>query len=57
MFLARLIEHCGLITPFQAAQVDMLVGSVANGLCSSGGFCAGSSIVTEHQVGHMVDTL
>jgi serine palmitoyltransferase len=32
-----------------AAQVDMLVGSVANGLCSSGGFCAGSSIVTEHQ--------
>ncbi|KAH0831343.1 serine palmitoyltransferase [Lanmaoa asiatica] len=32
-----------------AAQIDMLVGSVANGLCSSGGFCAGSSIVTEHQ--------
>ncbi|KAF8452746.1 pyridoxal phosphate-dependent transferase [Boletus edulis BED1] len=32
-----------------AIQIDMLVGSVANGLCSSGGFCAGSSIVTEHQ--------
>ncbi|KAH7883087.1 serine palmitoyltransferase [Phlebopus sp. FC_14] len=32
-----------------ASQIDMLVGSVANGLCSAGGFCAGSSIVTEHQ--------
>lgn len=32
-----------------ASQVDMLVGSVANGLCSAGGFCAGSTIVTEHQ--------
>jgi len=28
----------------------MLVGSVANGLCSAGGFCAGSSIVVDHQV-------
>ncbi|KAI9567630.1 pyridoxal phosphate-dependent transferase [Boletus coccyginus] len=36
-------------SPLQAAQIDMLVGSVANGLCSSGGFCAGSSIITEHQ--------
>ncbi|KAI5998916.1 serine palmitoyltransferase [Pisolithus orientalis] len=27
-----------------ASQVDMLVGSVANGLCSAGGFCAGSTI-------------
>lgn len=33
----------------------MLVGSVANGLCSAGGFCAGSSIVTEHQVGYVSD--
>ncbi|KAI5988412.1 serine palmitoyltransferase subunit I, partial [Pisolithus albus] len=33
-----------------ASQVDMLIGSVANGLCSAGGFCAGSTIVTEHQV-------
>ncbi|KAF9233818.1 serine palmitoyltransferase [Melanogaster broomeanus] len=33
-----------------ASQIDMLVGSVANGLCSSGGFCAGTSVVTEHQV-------
>ncbi|KIJ64715.1 hypothetical protein HYDPIDRAFT_111301 [Hydnomerulius pinastri MD-312] len=32
-----------------ASQIDMLVGSVANGLCSAGGFCAGSTIVTEHQ--------
>ncbi|EIW79758.1 serine palmitoyltransferase [Coniophora puteana RWD-64-598 SS2] len=32
-----------------ASQIDMLVGSVANGLCSSGGFCAGSTIVVEHQ--------
>ncbi|KIJ16518.1 hypothetical protein PAXINDRAFT_132534 [Paxillus involutus ATCC 200175] len=32
-----------------ASQIDMLVGSVANGLCSSGGFCAGTSFVTEHQ--------
>ncbi|KAG8216221.1 serine palmitoyltransferase [Butyriboletus roseoflavus] len=32
-----------------ATQIDMLVGSVANGLCSAGGFCAGSFIVTEHQ--------
>lgn len=33
-----------------ASQVDMLVGSVANGLTSCGGFCAGSSIVVKHQV-------
>jgi len=32
-----------------ASQVDMLVGSVANSLCSSGGFCAGSEIVVKHQ--------
>ncbi|KAH7926924.1 PLP-dependent transferase [Leucogyrophana mollusca] len=32
-----------------ASQIDMLVGSVANGLCSAGGFCAGSSIVVDHQ--------
>lgn len=28
----------------------MLVGSVAIGLCSSGGFCAGSQTVVDHQV-------
>ena len=33
----------------QATQIDMLVGSVANGLNSSGGFCAGSHIVVDHQ--------
>lgn len=27
----------------------MLVGSVANGLASSGGFCAGSQVVVDHQ--------
>ncbi|KAI0316890.1 serine palmitoyltransferase [Amylostereum chailletii] len=32
-----------------ATQVDMLVGSVANGLNSSGGFCAGTKTVVEHQ--------
>ncbi|KAI9452056.1 serine palmitoyltransferase [Lactarius psammicola] len=32
-----------------ATQIDMLVGSVANGLNSSGGFCAGSRIVVDHQ--------
>ena len=33
----------------RATQIDMLVGSVANGLNSSGGFCAGSRIVVDHQ--------
>ncbi|RDB17195.1 Serine palmitoyltransferase 1 [Hypsizygus marmoreus] len=32
-----------------AEKVDMLVGSVAIGLCSSGGFCAGSQTVVDHQ--------
>ncbi|KAN0139450.1 Pyridoxal phosphate-dependent transferase [Lactarius tabidus] len=32
-----------------ATQIDMIVGSVANGLNSSGGFCAGSHIVVDHQ--------
>ncbi|CAL1710026.1 unnamed protein product [Somion occarium] len=32
-----------------ADQVDMLVGSVANGLASAGGFCAGTNIVVNHQ--------
>jgi serine palmitoyltransferase len=32
-----------------ASQVDMLVGSIANGLASSGGFCAGSQVVVDHQ--------
>ncbi|KZT26093.1 serine palmitoyltransferase [Neolentinus lepideus HHB14362 ss-1] len=32
-----------------ASQVDMLVGSVANGLASCGGFCAGSKYVAYHQ--------
>lgn len=36
--------------PSQAEKVDMLVGSVAVGLCSAGGFCAGSRNVVEHQV-------
>ncbi|KAF8477736.1 serine palmitoyltransferase [Russula ochroleuca] len=32
-----------------ATQIDMLLGSVANGLNSSGGFCAGSRHVVDHQ--------
>ncbi|KAI9452058.1 pyridoxal phosphate-dependent transferase [Lactarius psammicola] len=32
-----------------ATQIDMLVGSVANGLNSSGRFCTGSGIVVDHQ--------
>jgi len=32
-----------------ATQIDMLIGSVANGLNSSGGFCAGSRAVVDHQ--------
>ncbi|KAG9100562.1 serine palmitoyltransferase component [Ceratobasidium sp. UAMH 11750] len=32
-----------------ATDIDMLVGSIANGLCSAGGFCAGSSVVVQHQ--------
>jgi len=32
-----------------ASQVDMLVGSCANGLASAGGFCAGSHVVVNHQ--------
>ncbi|KAJ7229180.1 serine palmitoyltransferase [Mycena pura] len=32
-----------------AAKVDMLVGSMAIGLCAAGGFCAGSQTVVDHQ--------
>ncbi|KAF8665043.1 hypothetical protein AX16_000655 [Volvariella volvacea WC 439] len=32
-----------------ATKVDMLIGSCAIGLCSSGGFCAGSKVVIDHQ--------
>ncbi|KAH8112777.1 serine palmitoyltransferase [Phellopilus nigrolimitatus] len=32
-----------------ATSVDMLIGSIANTLCSAGGFCAGSHVVVEHQ--------
>ena len=27
----------------------MLIGSLANGLCAAGGFCAGSTVVVDHQ--------
>ena len=40
----------------QASQVDMLIGSVANGLNATGGFCAGSDIVVKHQVCTTLDT-
>ncbi|OBZ82580.1 Serine palmitoyltransferase 1 [Choanephora cucurbitarum] len=32
-----------------AKEVDMIVGSLANALCGSGGFCAGSIEVIDHQ--------
>ncbi|KAH9060257.1 serine palmitoyltransferase [Lactarius vividus] len=32
-----------------ATQIDMIIGSVSNGLNLSGGFCAGSRIVVDHQ--------
>ncbi|EIE76471.1 hypothetical protein RO3G_01175 [Rhizopus delemar RA 99-880] len=32
-----------------AKEVDMIVGSLANALCGSGGFCAGSVEVVDHQ--------
>ncbi|EJF56701.1 serine palmitoyltransferase [Dichomitus squalens LYAD-421 SS1] len=32
-----------------ASEVDMLVGSMATGLSSCGGFCAGSHVVVNHQ--------
>ena len=32
-----------------AADVDMLIGSLAGPLCAGGGFCAGSEEVVEHQ--------
>ncbi|KAH9972637.1 serine palmitoyltransferase [Lactifluus volemus] len=32
-----------------ATQIDILIGSIANGLNSSGGFCAGSHVVVDHQ--------
>jgi len=35
----------------------MLIGSVANGLYSCGGFCAGSQIVVKHQVWVFVLTI
>ena len=34
----------------QAREVDMLLGSMANGLAAGGGFCAGSPVVCAHQV-------
>lgn len=34
----------------QAAEVDILIGSMGNGLGAGGGFCAGSYHVCKHQV-------
>ena len=33
-----------------AAQIDIMTGSMAIGLCSAGGFCVGSLDVVAHQV-------
>ncbi|WVQ85819.1 hypothetical protein IAT38_007987 [Cryptococcus sp. DSM 104549] len=38
-------EHYGV----PATDVDMLLGSMANGLATGGGFCAGSKVVCAHQ--------
>ena len=35
---------------FQATEIDLLVGSLATGLCAAGGFCAGTRHVVDHQV-------
>jgi hypothetical protein len=43
------VSVCSELTVAQATQIDMIVGSVANCLNSSGGFCAGSHIVVNHQ--------
>ena len=32
-----------------AAEIDMIVGSLAGPLCAGGGFCAGSDAIVEHQ--------
>ncbi|WRT70513.1 uncharacterized protein IL334_007511 [Kwoniella shivajii] len=38
-------EHFGV----PASEVDMLLGSMANGVATGGGFCAGSQVVCSHQ--------
>ncbi|WVW81070.1 hypothetical protein I302_103061 [Kwoniella bestiolae CBS 10118] len=38
-------EHFGV----PANEVDMILGSLANGLATGGGFCAGSQVVCQHQ--------
>lgn len=46
----RFVPHSPhVVLHWQATQIDVLVDSVANGLTSSGGFCAGSHIVADHQ--------
>ncbi|KAH8995908.1 hypothetical protein EDB92DRAFT_1942798 [Lactarius akahatsu] len=40
---------CWLNSTAKATQIDMIIGSVANTLNSSGGFCAGSRIVVDPQ--------
>lgn len=42
---AGLTDYFGI----SATEVDMIVGSMANALCSSGGFCAGSEEIVDHQ--------
>ncbi|KAG2230588.1 hypothetical protein INT48_004449 [Thamnidium elegans] len=42
---AGLTDYFGIA----ATEVDMIVGSMANALCSSGGFCAGSEEIVDHQ--------
>ncbi|KAI8096600.1 pyridoxal phosphate-dependent transferase [Halteromyces radiatus] len=42
---AGVTDHFGV----DAKDVDMIVGSMASALCSSGGFCAGSVEIVDHQ--------
>ncbi|KAH8988169.1 hypothetical protein EDB86DRAFT_2832032 [Lactarius hatsudake] len=47
--LPKLIEPRHTIATAKTTQIDMIIGLVANGPNLSGGFCAGSHIVVDHQ--------
>lgn len=44
-----------LIRTGQGHEIDAIIGSMAIGLCSAGGFCAGSIEIVHHQVGRVWD--
>lgn len=43
---AGIAEHYGISNK----EIDIYIGSFSNVLCSSGGFCAGSKEIVDHQV-------